>query len=189
MALIICPECKNKISQYSETCQFCGFPLKKILTKQNITDLSKTLICPKCGAYDYICEYTEDNSIRISCEYCHTFYLQTKYDANEFEYINLQEFEKGNEDFEADIAKQYGHGEFDQEAYNRRKEMIAQRVKEREMKKTQPQSYNQPKCPTCGSTNIKKITATQKASNAVLFGLFGNKRKKQFHCNNCGYEW
>ena len=48
---------------------------------------------------------------------------------------------------------------------------------------------NIPKCPTCQSTNIKKISATSKATNAVLFGLFGNKRKKQFHCNNCGYEW
>ena len=46
-----------------------------------------------------------------------------------------------------------------------------------------------PQCPTCRSTNLKRITATQKASNAVLFVLFGNKRKKQFHCNNCGYEW
>lgn len=48
---------------------------------------------------------------------------------------------------------------------------------------------NIPKCPTCQSTNIKKISATSKATNAMLFGLFGNKRKKQFHCNNCGYEW
>ena len=48
---------------------------------------------------------------------------------------------------------------------------------------------NIPKCPTCQSTNIKKISATSKATNAMLVGLFGNKRKKQFHCNNCGYEW
>lgn len=189
MALVICPDCQNKISQYSETCQFCGFPLKKILTNQNITDLSKTLICPKCGAYDYICEYTEDNSIRISCKYCHTFYVQTKYDANEFEHINLQEFRKGNEDFEADIAKQYGHGEFDQEAYNRRKEIIAQRVKEREAAKSLTQSPNTPKCPTCGSTNIQKISATKKAAGAIGFGLFSKTAKSQFECKNCGYKW
>ncbi|MBC5688229.1 hypothetical protein H8S37_04705 [Mediterraneibacter sp. NSJ-55] len=48
---------------------------------------------------------------------------------------------------------------------------------------------NKPKCPTCQSTNIRKITTASKATNAVLFGLFGNKRKMQFHCNNCGYEW
>lgn len=46
-----------------------------------------------------------------------------------------------------------------------------------------------PKCPTCQSTNIQKISATSKVTNAALFGLFGNKRNKQFHCNSCGYEW
>lgn len=48
---------------------------------------------------------------------------------------------------------------------------------------------NKPKCPTCQSTNIRKISATSKLTNVVLFGLFGNKRNKQFHCNSCGYEW
>lgn len=60
-----------------------------------------------------------------------------------------------------------------------------------QIKQNQQQSaqQNTPKCPTCQSTNIKKISVTSKATNAVLFGLFGNKRKKQFHCNSCGYEW
>ena len=48
---------------------------------------------------------------------------------------------------------------------------------------------NVPKCPTCQSTNLKKITVTSKAMNTALFGLFGTKRHKTFHCNNCGYEW
>jgi len=48
---------------------------------------------------------------------------------------------------------------------------------------------NIPHCPTCNSTNLKKISTTSKAINAVAFGLLGNKRKKTFHCNSCGYEW
>lgn len=48
---------------------------------------------------------------------------------------------------------------------------------------------NKPKCPTCNSTNLKKISATSKVMNTAAFGLFGTKRFKQFHCNNCGYEW
>lgn len=46
-----------------------------------------------------------------------------------------------------------------------------------------------PKCPTCQSTNIQKISTVSKVTNTALFGLYGNKRKKQFHCNSCGYEW
>lgn len=48
---------------------------------------------------------------------------------------------------------------------------------------------NKPKCPTCNSTNLKKISTTSKVVNTAVFGLFGTKRFKQFHCNNCGYEW
>lgn len=48
---------------------------------------------------------------------------------------------------------------------------------------------NKPKCPTCQSQNIKKISASSKVVNTAVFGLFGTKRHKTFHCNNCGYEW
>lgn len=48
-------------------------------------------------------------------------------------------------------------------------------------------SYNSniPKCPICGSTNLKRISSTEKVTNVALFGLFGNKRKHQWHCNSC----
>lgn len=48
---------------------------------------------------------------------------------------------------------------------------------------------NKPKCPTCNSTNLKKVSTTSKVVNTAVFGLFGTKRYKTFHCNNCGYEW
>ena len=47
-----------------------------------------------------------------------------------------------------------------------------------------------PKCPTCGCPDIEKISAGAKAVDVALFGLWGsNKRKLQFRCKNCGYEW
>lgn len=46
-----------------------------------------------------------------------------------------------------------------------------------------------PTCPTCGSTNIRKISTTSKAVSAGLFGIFSPKIRKQFHCNSCKYEW
>lgn len=52
-------------------------------------------------------------------------------------------------------------------------------------------SSNLPKCPTCGSTNIRHISSTERGINAVMFGFFGNKRKCQFEClnPNCRYRW
>lgn len=40
-------------------------------------------------------------------------------------------------------------------------------------------------CPYCKSTNTKKISTTSKVVNIALFGVFGNKRNCQWHCNNC----
>ncbi len=44
---------------------------------------------------------------------------------------------------------------------------------------------NRPKCIYCGSTNIKRISSTAKIVNVAMFGVFGNKRRYQWHCNNC----
>lgn len=46
-----------------------------------------------------------------------------------------------------------------------------------------------PKCPTCKSTRIHKISMTSKTINTAIFGLFGTKRHKTYHCDNCSYEW
>ena len=48
---------------------------------------------------------------------------------------------------------------------------------------------NIPKCPTCSSTNIEKISSFDKAAGAVMFGLFSKTARSQFKCRNCGYKW
>ena len=52
------------------------------------------------------------------------------------------------------------------------------------------ENVNIPKCPTCGSTNIKKISGLSKVGSVALWGVFAvGKVSKQWHCNNCGSEW
>lgn len=48
---------------------------------------------------------------------------------------------------------------------------------------------NVPKCPTCQSTDIKKISGLSKAGSVAMWGIFSWKVYKQWHCNNCGSEW
>lgn len=48
---------------------------------------------------------------------------------------------------------------------------------------------NKPKCPTCGSTNIKKIGGIERGASIAAFGIFSKKINKTFKCNNCGYTW
>lgn len=46
-----------------------------------------------------------------------------------------------------------------------------------------------PKCPTCGSPNVEKISLTSKVVGGALFGLFSSNVRKTMHCKNCGYKW
>lgn len=46
-----------------------------------------------------------------------------------------------------------------------------------------------PKCPTCGSTNIRKISTGERMVSVGILGLFSKKINKSFKCNSCGYTW
>lgn len=46
-----------------------------------------------------------------------------------------------------------------------------------------------PKCPTCNSPNIRKISTSRKLAGAIGFGLLSKTAKSQFECSNCGYKW
>ncbi len=59
----------------------------------------------------------------------------------------------------------------------------------KEQRDSSKQEDNTPKCPTCGSTNIKKISGLSKAGSVAMWGIFSRKVHKQWHCNSCGSEW
>lgn len=48
---------------------------------------------------------------------------------------------------------------------------------------------NLPKCPTCGSNNIKKISFTKRWFSTSFLGLASSNIGKTMECNNCGYKW
>lgn len=51
-------------------------------------------------------------------------------------------------------------------------------------------TWHTPKCPTCQSADIKKISDFSKAGSVAVWGvLAAGKVSKQWHCNNCGSEW
>lgn len=53
----------------------------------------------------------------------------------------------------------------------------------------QKEIKNIPKCPTCQSTKIKKISGIKRAAHGYAFGLFSKTARSQFECENCGYKW
>lgn len=82
--------------------------------------------------------------------------------------------------------------------YNRRfhsvthktyKDLANDYIKNKEFTKQKDRETNMPKCPTCSSTNIEKISSFDKAAGVVMFGLFSKTARSQFKCRNCGYKW
>lgn len=61
---------------------------------------------------------------------------------------------------------------------------------QQEIDKTlQPTQSNLPKCPTCSSTRIQKISGGRKLMGAIGFGLLSKTAKSQFECLDCKYMW
>lgn len=46
-----------------------------------------------------------------------------------------------------------------------------------------------PRCPTCGSTNVEKISVAAKAFSLATIGLLSSTVRSQFKCKKCGYKW
>ena len=47
-----------------------------------------------------------------------------------------------------------------------------------------------PRCPTCGSTNIRRITGGRKAARVAMIGVFAApKAMKSYECLNCRARW
>ena len=48
---------------------------------------------------------------------------------------------------------------------------------------------NRPKCPTCGSKQVHKMSAMERGSSVLVFGLFSKDIGKTYKCDHCGYTW
>lgn len=83
--------------------------------------------------------------------------------------------------------------EFDQYLFDHRDEILTQKNADFQAamahgKAILEEKNRVPKCPICGSTNIKKISFTSRAVKTALFGAVGaiDDAGKTWKCNNCG---
>ena len=133
--------------------------------------------CPKCGNQGI---YENGNEI---CQYCGTKELPTKYDwdkwlfggeyPNNLDEIIFNEYIKDNPLFDENIYEQ-----------REGKEKLLQQAS-----LDKQRGQNKPKCPTCGSTNVKHISTLNRAVSIGVFGLFSSKIGKNYECLNCKAKW
>lgn len=106
---------------------------------------------------------------------------------------NFEEYWKQNQQrlFDEIISRS---PEFDINLYNNRDSISKQQERQQEEviahgKAILEEKSNIPKCPTCSSTNVEKISISKKAFGGALFGLFSSDVRNSMHCKNCGYKW
>ena len=103
----------------------------------------------------------------------------------------MKTLEEKYKDYRKNIESQIGHGLSDAEFLNGLKEAHRDSLvlKAEKYNSSSTDKVNIPNCPTCQSTKIKKVSTASKAGSVFMWGLLSQKVKKQWHCNNCGYEW
>ena len=162
---------------------------------------TQILYCPKCGWIEYPSPFQQSDNY---CEVCgHDLLIANdKYDLNLKNYMNGININTGinlkqNQQrlFEEVIKP---NPEFDPDLYARKDEIIKQK-QEQEMNEFRRQTGGaswvddkigyKPKCPTCSSTNIRKIGTGERAVSILGLGLFSKKINKTWKCNNCGHTW
>ena len=82
---------------------------------------------------------------------------------------------------------------FDQEAYDARENYVPIQYEdllaENEKIRKRSGGYAVVECPYCHSKNTTQISSVSKALNTAMFGILGNKRNQQWHCNNCDSDF
>ena len=143
-------------------------------------------ICPKCG--DGLTKH-ESQKNKYICRYCDATMVRADIDMSQ--YMKLCVYDKTiAKENTKNIANKYGNNQFSEEEYCHRIYLEKEEIKNRNKKNyQQSQPSNQPKCPTCGSTNIEKISAGKKMKGSFLFGIFSSDVRNQMHCKDCGYKW
>lgn len=168
MTRYVCPVCgnRNRSADRFPICDFCGFEDVIILTADEISEIQNDIRnLPEPARRKYLTEDANSDIERTGI--MTTEYIRQKYVFND---------------------PRFSKAKFNER--ERKEEKDYQEFKE-QSKRDVAAYYGHPtiKCPTCGSTNTKKISALSKGVSVGLFGIFSQKVKHQFKCNSCGYEW
>ena len=152
------------------------------------------MYCPVCG-------YVDGEHTKTVCPFCGHELSNSNHLLKEMRGKFRWEIEPIAEDIFQNLVKD--NPEFDNKAYQfrvekqreetRRADAIAKKKWDEQMAKGREilaeRAANAPRCPTCGSTDLKKIDALDRAISVSFLGLASGKIGKSFKCNYCGYMW
>lgn len=146
--------------------------------------MGKHYYCPYCGETQF--------PSNVKCVKCRSVVkmVESKYDSEYYREKSLEQYGDYTHwiDFFMEEAKAnplFNEQKFNYQMSKEEQDEILNNI----FNPKQTISANVSKCPTCGSTNISKISAASKIAGGAIFGLFSKTARSQFKCNNCGYKW
>lgn len=161
MALIKCPECGKEISNKSEACIHCGFPLIHIANT-------------KCEVNGTVYDFTEELPVALLPsleEYSGAVGMIRRKTGMEIcDACSLIEIVRQQKAFPESFTTEFSLKDPSNLSGGTASSII--------------------KCPYCQSSNTRRISLTSKAVNTALFGVFSvGRNSKNYHCNSCGADF
>ena len=152
--------------------------------------MDQTYFCPVCG------DVTSDSILTGSeigkkCIFCGADLQGTGKDRDSFwlRSEDKQERRRLLKRIDETVREEYVYNNplFAKEKYEAREQADRERI-ERNKAGLNPLD-NLPKCPTCGSTNLSRLSGVGMITMFGGFGVTDGNAGKTFQCNNCGYRW
>lgn len=160
MALLCCSECKKTVSDKAEICPHCGCPI----TTKNDSNRQYT----KVNGVEY--DVTEIVEIILNAETYEerkpaSDIIRSMMDIAPIEFIKpTRELGRAPEEINCETLSDFS---------KRQRAIQASKIH----------------CPNCKSTDVNRISATERAASVIGFGLLSKKINKIYKCNKCKYTW
>lgn len=143
--------------------------------------------CRKCGRI----VQEENNKSEQKCDYCNNLILPIPdeflggksklFIKKELKDLFINDYIKSSPEFD-----QYLFEHREEDIFNKR---ISDRAELAHGASILEEKSRVPKCPTCGSTNIRRMSGVERGVSIATFGILSKKINKTFKCSNCGYTW
>ena len=187
MSLIKCPECgKENVSDSAEACPNCGYGIKAHFDKIESHEKQKKLTLDLLEQISLPNPPQKHNEFfSVSFLLCGATILSIIINEISLNVLFILIGITITSFLIAFILREYVYKQ-EYKKYDWTQKNFEQYQNE-ELAKINIQQTNDIKiqCPYCKSMDTTRISMIEKAGNIALFGLLGNKRKYQWHCNNC----
>ena len=185
MALVTCPECgRENVSDSAESCPDCGYGIKshfeKVRSEQRKKEIHELKLqnvempdAPKkmnaayglaifggIGALGGFAISPTMGLLMLAFAFWMCYEGLKQYDKE------LEKYNLAKSDFE----------KYKQEVVHQEEQLALNEALK-------------PRCPQCNSTNIQKISTTDRAVSVAMVGVASGKIGKQYKCKNCKHMW